>query len=202
MYQGLLTGPNGGREMEIVTRYRNTDIWLFVTTCTLYILLTFYQATQMAATMYKWVDEDGNVTYQDYPPPTNSRILSESDLDELNLTMGTTNDVASEDNPVTLYTTPNCEVCDLVRMNLTKLRLPFTERKLNSDRAAQQELQDKTGQLVAQTLFIGETRIMAFSQEQLRGSALDAGYEVPELPQDQPENGETDPLLGATDEES
>ena len=70
--------------MEIVTRYRNTDIWLFVTTCTLCCLLTFYQATPMAATMYKWVDEDGNVTYQDYPPPTNSRILSESDLDELN----------------------------------------------------------------------------------------------------------------------
>lgn len=140
--------------------------------------------TTLAATMYKWVDDDGNVTYQDSPPPPDSEILSESELEGLDLTTGTSNDAAAELNPITLYTTPNCETCDLVRMNLVSLGVPFTERKLNSDRAAQQELQDKTGQLVAPSLFFGSTRIMAFSQEHLRQSALDAGYVVPEAEED------------------
>jgi glutaredoxin len=147
---------------------------------TLVALLAAQNPAAHAATMYKWVDKDGHVTYQDYPPPADSRILSESELEELDLTTRATNETAAEQNPITLYTTPNCETCDLVRMNLAELRIPFIERKLNSDRAAQQELQDRTGQLVAPSLFFGETRIMAFSQEHLKLSAASAGYMVPE----------------------
>jgi glutaredoxin len=158
-----------------ITGYR-----FFVTAGAIVTLLVAHNPASLAATMYKWVDEEGNVTYQDYPPPADSRILSESELDELNLTTRATNESAAEQSPITLYTTPNCETCDLVRMNLAELRIPFIERKLNSDRAAQQELQDKTGQLVAPSLFFGETRIMAFSREHLRQSAASAGYAVPE----------------------
>jgi glutaredoxin len=169
--------------METVKPYRNPEGRFYVIFGTFICLFIFCHTSSIAATMYKWVDADGNVTYQDYPPPTDSRILSESELDELDRTTGSANDVAAEQNPVTLYTTPNCETCDLVRMNLTELRVPFIERKLNTDRAAQQELQDRTGQLVAPSLFMGETRITAFSQEHLRESAVNAGYSVPEVAQ-------------------
>jgi glutaredoxin len=149
------------------------------------LVFVIHSSPVLAATMYKWVDTDGNVTYQDSPPPPNSEILLESKIEDVSLTSGAENASVAEMNPITLYTTPNCETCDLVRMNLVELRVPFTERKLNSDRAAQQELQDKTGQLVAPSLFMGDTRIMAFSQEHLKLSAVDAGYFFEETEEDE-----------------
>ena len=44
----------------------------------LVMLLLTLPATAVAAKLYKWVDKDGKVTYQETPPPTGSGRVSNS----------------------------------------------------------------------------------------------------------------------------
>ena len=57
------------------TIYTNKLIRLatFVSLC-----LIFFNAN--AGKLYKWVDAQGNVSYQDQPPPKGSKILSEKEV--------------------------------------------------------------------------------------------------------------------------
>jgi len=38
--------------------------------------------TSSAAKLYKWVDDRGRISYQDKPPPQDSKILSEETLEK------------------------------------------------------------------------------------------------------------------------
>ena len=75
-----------------------------------------------AAKLYKWVDERGNISYQDRPPPE-----GRGKVEEKNLREGRGGDSgspaaaeAAAKSPVTLYMVPKCSPCDMARTYLKK----------------------------------------------------------------------------------
>ena len=142
-----------------------------------FISLMVLSATVNATTLYKWVDKDGNVTYQDSPPPDDSQLLEQRELVNLGSNERQRhNRRVARNQPITLYTTTNCDACDLVRFNLQKLDLPFEEFTLFENKVAQDELKQRSGGLNAPTLFIGDTMVTSYSVEQINAVTTEAGY--------------------------
>jgi len=111
-----------------------------------------------AASLYKWVDEDGNVVYQDTPPPGDVEF-EESKVDGVKPTIssdvGKQIEDAALENPVSLFTVPVCDSCDLVRLLLEKKSIPFAEKDVRNNQETQAELQEISGTLSVPTLVIG-----------------------------------------------
>jgi hypothetical protein len=93
-----------------------------------------------AQTMYRWVDKEGKVHYSDQPPPKEIKKvdqprLKSSSIDTSEAPFATRK--ASQDFPVTLYTTADCNAeCETARAFLRKRGVPFTEKALNSPEEA------------------------------------------------------------------
>jgi len=47
----------------------------------LFLMMGMHVPLTHAVKLYKWVDEQGNVTYQDRPPPANASAVEEKDID-------------------------------------------------------------------------------------------------------------------------
>jgi hypothetical protein len=47
----------------------------------LLLMMAMHAPLSHAVKLYKWVDEQGNVTYQDRPPPANASAVEEKDID-------------------------------------------------------------------------------------------------------------------------
>ena len=132
--------------------------------------------TTMAAQMYKWVDEDGNISYQDSPPPEGSNIIKEEALEGSSGNSNTSSE-ESGNNAVIAYTVDDCEACDLLKTRLNALQVPFTEQSLQ-DRDVQTRILELGDSLRAPTLFIGDKMITNVSSNNLISELQQAGYEL------------------------
>lgn len=123
--------------------------------------------------LYKWVDGNGNVTYQDQPPPEGAEVLGEySDSAPIKTSLAT----AVANAPITLYAVPKCDACDLVRLFLQKKGIPFSEVDVAQDRDAQQALIDKSGQLGVPTLLIGYVALSGYNVSSIEAELRKSGY--------------------------
>ncbi len=90
-----------------------------------------------AVTLYKWVDADGNISYQDSPPPPGQKYEERSFSDEGARTGDRNAEIARDrairENPVTLYRADNCESCDLVETILDANDAPYTMVPVDAD---------------------------------------------------------------------
>ena len=59
---------------------------------------------------YKWVDDQGNITYQDKPPPKGVRVVDEYG-EEAKSVKADPNQLAAQDSPVVFYSVPVCDAC-------------------------------------------------------------------------------------------
>ncbi len=136
-------------------------------------------AAGQAAKLYKWVDPDGRVYYQDYPPPPGSGKVEERALEgQARPAAANPLEEIVAKYPVTLYSIPKCTPCDLARLYLQKRKVPFTERNVSAGNADnQKEMLDKVGELVVPTLAVG-AKVMkgAYSESLLEGELDQAGY--------------------------
>ena len=136
--------------------------------------------------LYKWVDEYGNVTYQDTPPP-NSVEFEEQSFADPATDAAPEGDVseelndAIERNPVTLYSIPNCDACDLVRLYLESHSVPFAEKDIQDNLLSQQELQAASGQLTVPTILVGNDVVDGYSRSGIRKALTDNGYPMEQL---------------------
>lgn len=137
--------------------------------------------------LYKWVDENGNVIYQDTPPPSGVNFEKQTHIDSstvLRESVGINLDAAARENPVTLYSIEACDTCDLVRQYLEKNAIPFVEKDVQDDVSLQQELQEKTGQLSVPTVIIGDLSIDGYSKFALHQALIDKGYPIGQVESD------------------
>jgi glutaredoxin len=140
-----------------------------------------------AAKLYKWIDKDGNVSYQDRPPPEGGQYK----VEEKNLRTGADSidnpalREAAEKNPVVLYVAPKCASCDAARAFLQGRKIPFRERNVDGNRELQQELIARSGGLAVPTITIGEKIMRGFLESLLEGELDSAGYPKPEAEQAQ-----------------
>jgi glutaredoxin len=136
-----------------------------------------------AAKLYKWVDERGNVSYQDRPPPEGVGRVEEKTMHESG---GSSSDnpaaaTAAAKSPVTLYMVSKCSSCDAVRVYLRKRKVPFTEINVSEKNVqAQEEMIKKIGQLSVPTITVGSKVMQGYVESLLAGELDQAGYPKPE----------------------
>ena len=136
-------------------------------------------ATAGAQDMYKWVDEQGNVTYQDQPPPgqeDSAAPFAEDSEFAAELAAEKTRRSITSSVPVTLYSVPVCDACDMVRLLLERNGVPYTEMDAGEDAAVQKEIKALTGQLSVPVLTVGDTVVSGYSSTGIEAQLVDAGY--------------------------
>jgi glutaredoxin len=133
-----------------------------------------------AGKLYKWVDPNGNVTYQDQPPPGEATVIQDDTTTAASADSQTAADraqqAAAEANPVTLYSVPICSTCDLVRMVLEQNKVPFEEKNADRSPEVQQEMEAKAGQLTVPILIVGEKVLTGFNVQEIMQDLKTAGY--------------------------
>jgi glutaredoxin len=136
-----------------------------------------------AERLYKWVDERGNVSYQDRPPPE-----GRGRVEEKTVRGGAGGDAgspaaaeAAAKFPVTLYMVPKCSSCDAARLHLKKRGVPFAEVNVSEQNPKlQEEVRKKIGQLSVPTITIGAKMMQGYIESLLNGELDQAGYPKPE----------------------
>ncbi len=136
-----------------------------------------------AAKLYKWVDERGNVSYQDRPPPEGVGRVEEKTVrtgrgvDSGSPAAGE----AAAKSPVTLYMVPKCSPCDMARTYLKTRGVPFSEINVSEKNPqAQQEMVKKLGELSVPTITVGSKVMQGYVESLLAGELDQAGYPKPE----------------------
>lgn len=143
-----------------------------------WLLLSLLVSAGAHAQLYKWVGPDGKVTYSDTPPPASAKKVEEKSI-------GTGSVAASglpfelaeavRANPVTLYTTSNCEGCDSGRELLNARGIPFTEKTVHSeDDIARLKQAGGTRQLPFVT--IGKNKLTGVDPDEWNAALTAAGY--------------------------
>jgi len=120
--------------------------------------------------LYKWVDEDGNVTYQDRPPPDaagNTQVLG-----------GEAGERAAglPEVEVVLYTTADCAACEPARALLRSRSIPFAARRPGDDPALEARIRKEDGELALPALLIGDTLILGHDRERILAALDAAGF--------------------------
>jgi glutaredoxin len=130
------------------------------------------QATQL----YRWVDEDGNITYQDRPPPDSASSVDKREFDAHAPIGG---EPGRSKSGVTLYVVPECVSCDYVRGLLEKREVPFKEVNVGTDVAAQDALKKRAGDLSVPTVVIGSRIVKGYVEPILKAELDQAGFTEP-----------------------
>lgn len=147
-----------------------------ITTILIGVLLLISSAH--AQKMYKWTDDHGNVFYQDQPPPgavgTVEAYAEDPELIDAN-DLDAASDAVNK-YPVTLFSIPVCDACDLVRNMLQRHGVPFTEKDANDDPAVQNELIKLSGQLSVPLLSVGKKVIYGYNSVAIENELDKAGY--------------------------
>ena len=128
------------------------------------------------AQVYRWLDEKGRLHAGDTPPP------SAREVEKVRVAPTPTEPVepyalqlARKNNPVTLYTTPKCPLCDRARQLLKARGVPFSEKSVVTDEQVQ-ELVGVVGRDALPSLVVG-TKVQDGFAESLYEAMLDgAGY--------------------------
>lgn len=143
------------------------------------LLLTGLIATPaLAGKLYKWVDERGNISYQDRPPPEGRGQVEEKTMRG---GVGSSSNPAAAEAaakaPVTLYMVPKCNPCDAARLYLKNRGVPFTEINVSEKNPqAQQEMVKKVGELSVPTITVGSKVMQGYVESLLKGELDQAGY--------------------------
>lgn len=126
---------------------------------------------------YKWIDGQGNVSYHDRPPPSDSGYRVEER--QLKRQQGGDADPAAgaaSSAPVVLYVVPKCPSCDLVRAHLQKRKVPFAEKNVEKDLKLQEELKTKVGTLTVPAITVGSKVLNSYAEGWLDSELDQAGY--------------------------
>jgi len=151
------------------------------------VLTTLTAISPARAELFRWVDDDGNVTYQDQPPPQEVTTASMVKLPFLGRS------TKKQKPPVTLYRTGDCAPCDYAAQFLKRKHVPVREVDVTSDLGNQAELKAKAGNLSVPTLVLKGKVIKGFTPSWLASELDAAGYTTPVKPIHAQEDGEYSP---------
>lgn len=142
------------------------------------VVSALFNAEVLAQRTYRWVDEDGKVTYQDALPPDGALLVEEQNTQNYGpIPTGDTHvAVTAAKYPVTLYSISSCERCDAARNYLEGRGVPFTEKNVQNNFSLQQEMKKEVGALTVPTLVVGKKIMQGYIESLLAGELDQAGY--------------------------
>ena len=139
------------------------------------LLLTLVTVNANATKLYKWVDANGNISYQDQPPPKDAKILSEREV-------GPTDDTSQPADPslpeIVVYSVEDCDLCIHLVEVLNRNKIPHIERPLEDDRDAQSKILEQAGSISAPTVFIGDEIAKHVNGNPFLDELESAGYKI------------------------
>jgi glutaredoxin len=144
------------------------------------VLAAFYSASPLAVTLYKWTDAEGNVSYQDHPPPVGQKYEEKYFSDQSVRTGDINAEVARSraigDNPVTLYIAANCESCDRVGTILGSNNVPYEIIEVDIDQDSQKNLIELVRSVRVPTLAVGNNVIDGYDRAAIEDALTENGY--------------------------
>lgn len=69
---------------------------------------------------------------------------------------------------VTVYTTPTCPYCIMIKTFLKERGVPFVEKNVAEDRAAANEMVEKSGQMAVPVVDVNGEIIVGFNQDAIK----------------------------------
>lgn len=135
---------------------------------------------QDTRTLYKVVDQYGNVSYQETQPPPGveyeTREVPAEPEPEPETPVAERMRIASETNPVTLFLVKKCDACDFVKWFLQNREIPFREVDVEFNVSNQFELKEATGEYRVPAMLVGENLIRGFARAAMTKALVAAGY--------------------------
>lgn len=131
-----------------------------------------------AVTVVSCKDKDGTTFFADRCPPGTAK------MGEKQVRSGPRRDLAAElaevakANPVVFFTVPDCDACDLVRQQLKRRNIPYTEKDVGPDNLENQQALKATanGNTTVPTVAIGARTFSGYSRAALDLGLDEAGY--------------------------
>jgi hypothetical protein len=141
------------------------------------VLLTLVPALTMAAQLYRWVDDKGNVEWRDTPPPATAkkverRKIHDNTIDTAEVPYSVQQ--ATKNFPVTLWITNCGEMCDKARAYLSHRGVPYTEKNPEADVAAFKKASG--GGLEVPLLLVGNRKMTGYLESEWDAALDFAGY--------------------------
>ena len=145
-------------------------------------LAVFLAAIEVAArTVVECREADGSLSFRDHCPPNEAktgekRLRNAPKISELSAAQ------LAKTTPVILYSVPNCDACDLIRLQLQSRTIPFTEKDVSSNAVTQQELQTASGALTVPTVLIGDKAQAGYDRAALNQRLTEVGFKPATAP--------------------
>lgn len=141
-------------------------------------------ATGASAQVYRWTDDQGRTHITDTPPPTSVKGVKKAAPTAATSPTTAPQPAAQEPfavqqakakYPVTLYTVPNCEGCNLARKLLNARGVPFKETSM-TDAAQMEEFKQLVGGNTVPAMIVGSTVQKGFEESAYQRLLDAAGY--------------------------
>ena len=132
------------------------------------------------AQIYRWTDEKGRVSVGDAPPPSARNIEKRAAASNAGVPSDAAYEpyalqLARKSAPVTLYSTPNCELCNEARALLNARGVPFKEISVVGDKLVG-ELKEAVGANAVPSIIVGSRVQQGFEASTYHGMLDAAGY--------------------------
>jgi hypothetical protein len=130
----------------------------------------------IAAQLYRWVDEKGNVEWRDTPPPPHAKKVEQRNVGANTIETSTlpySVQQAVKNFPVTLWAFDCGDPCDRARAHLQKRGVPHVERDGQKEHEA---LKSLTGTLEMPVLLVGSRQLKGYLESDWDAALDSAGY--------------------------
>ena len=133
----------------------------------------------LAISLYKWVDAEGNVSYQDSPPPSGQTFEEKTFTGQAAVPGKASN--SSSQLPVLFYVSSDCNDCGTVRVILEMNKVPYKQILIDFNEQAQQQLLATSGSNKVPTVVIGDQVIEQLDRRYLENALRAGGHPRPRL---------------------
>jgi glutaredoxin len=132
-----------------------------------------------AVTIVECIDESGHSSFRDSCPPGSIKKGEKRLRGNVNAPTPVLSEIVAK-HPVTLYSIPECDSCELVRLQLKARGVPFTDKDASTDGAVRKELQDllgvEDGLMNVPVVHIDDTILREYDAAALTAALDKAGY--------------------------
>lgn len=132
-----------------------------------------------AVTVVECIDESGQSSFRDSCPPGSIKKGEKRLQGNVNPPTPVLSEIVAK-HPVTLYSIPNCDSCELVRLQLKARGVPFTDKDASNDGAIRKELQEllgvEDGLMNVPVVHIDDTILREYDAGALTAALDKAGY--------------------------
>jgi glutaredoxin 3 len=154
------------KEIHLMRKF--TLFTALIITAALFVVTT---STLFAATLYRWVDDQGVVHVSENPPEGKmdvaQAVVGEAPDKGPTAPAGEKKEFRVRPAEVTIYTTPTCPWCHKAKAWFRDKKIRYKEIDVTSDRSGAEEMVRISGQTGVPVIVVGNEVIVGFKESRL-----------------------------------